>query len=51
MLKHNLLHWESKMKQPLWIEPADWNKVTAMIYEDLMNNRPVRAKEPKDLKK
>lgn len=51
VLKNKLGQWESEMKQPIWIEPAGWNTVTRMIYEDLMNNRPIRAKEPGDLKK
>ncbi len=49
-LQAGLAQWESKMKQPIWLEPADWNMVTRMIYEDLMHNNPIRAKEPKDLK-
>lgn len=50
-LNNSLQQWEKELKQPIWTEPADWNKVTKMIYEDLMNNRPVRAKEPADLKR
>jgi arylsulfatase A-like enzyme len=43
--------WENNMKMPIWKEPGSWNTVTRMIYEDLMNNRPVRVKEPADLHK
>jgi len=50
-LDNQLITWEKKLVNPIWTEPADWNKVTYMIYEDLMNNRPVRAKSPSDLKK
>ncbi len=50
-LSGKLQDWEKLLQRPAWKEPEDWNKVTRMIYEDLMNNRPVRAKEPKDLKK
>jgi len=50
-LKNQLSQWETSMKKPIWTEPAAWNTVTRMIYEDLMNNRSIRAKEPKDLKK
>jgi arylsulfatase A-like enzyme len=50
-LQHKLMMWEAKMNRPIWLEPTTWNTVTTMIYQDLMNNRPIRVKEPKDLKK
>lgn len=50
-LNDKLLQWETIVKTPIWTEPAAWNTVTRMIYEDLMNNRPIRAKSPEDLNK
>jgi arylsulfatase A-like enzyme len=50
-LNKNLEQWETDLKRPIWIEPEGWNKVTRMIYEDLMNNKLIRAKAPEDLKK
>ncbi len=50
LLTEKLNRWETHLKKPVWIEPEDWNTVTRMIYEDLMNNRHVRAKTPSDLK-
>jgi arylsulfatase A-like enzyme len=50
VLNDKLNQWEVNLKQPVWIEPEDWNTVTRMIYEDLMNNKSIRAKAPEDLK-
>jgi arylsulfatase A-like enzyme len=50
-LNAQLEQWESTLQKPIWTEPEGWNKVTRMIYEDLMNNQPIRAKAPEDLKK
>jgi len=50
LLQSKLKAWETQLKMPIWIEPANWNTVTRMIGEDLMNNRPIRVKEPGDLK-
>lgn len=51
LLNNKLLQWESTLMKPIWTEPKDWNTVTHMIYEDLMNNRPIRVKSPENLKK
>ena len=44
-----LSSWENTLIDPNWIENKNWNIVTEMIYEDLMNNRDIRAVSPKDL--
>ena len=44
-----LSSWENTLIDPNWIENKNWNIVTEMIYEDLMNNRDIRAISPKDL--
>jgi hypothetical protein len=51
LLDDTLNHWETNLKKPIWIEPEDWNTVTEMIYEDLMNNKPIRVQVPADLNK
>lgn len=50
-LNDKLEHWEVNLKKPIWIEPEDWNKVTWMIYEDLMNNKSTRVQAPTELNK
>lgn len=50
LLNEKLNQWELNVQKPIWIEPEDWNTVTRMIYEDLMNNKPVRVQTPEDLK-
>ena len=48
-LLKKLSNWEKKLKNPNWIENKNWNVITKMIYEDLMNNKKIRAFSPKDL--
>jgi len=48
-LLKKLSNWEKKLKNPNWIENKNWNVITEMIYEDLMNNKKIRAFSPKDL--
>ncbi|MEJ7827011.1 MAG: sulfatase-like hydrolase/transferase [Segetibacter sp.] len=48
-LDKNLQNWERELKSPIWLEPKVWNKVTHIIYEDLMKNKTPRAKHPSDL--
>tara|TARA_B110000240_G_C13497453_1_gene452316 strand:+ start:670 stop:2049 length:1380 start_codon:yes stop_codon:yes gene_type:complete len=48
-LLKKLSNWEKKLKNPNWIENKNWNIITEMIYEDLMNNKKIRAFSPKDL--
>lgn len=43
--------WEKNLLPPAWVEPDDWNEVTRMIHEDYFFNRPVRVKNPEQLKK
>ena len=51
LLEDKLNHWETNLKKPIWIEHEDRNTVTEMIYEDLMNNKPIRVQVPADLNK
>jgi len=48
-LLNKLNNWEKKLIKPNWIENKNWNIVTEMIYQDLMNNEEIRAYSPKDL--
>jgi len=48
-LLKKLSNWEKNLKIPNWIENKNWNVITEMIYEDLMNNKKIRAFSPKDL--
>ena len=48
-LLNKLNDWEKKLIKPNWIENKNWNIVTEMIYQDLMNNEEIRAYSPKDL--
>jgi arylsulfatase A-like enzyme len=50
-LTKKLMEWEAGLMKPIWTEPEDWNRVTYMIYEDLMQNRPIRVKAPDQLKR
>jgi hypothetical protein len=50
-LNTELENWEKETIAPLWTEGAAWDTVTWMIHQDLMLNRPVRAKDPGQLKK
>jgi arylsulfatase A-like enzyme len=45
-----LKNWETKTIAPLWTEGAQWDTITWMIHQDLMLNRPLRAKDPGQLK-
>ena len=49
-LENELKSWEGQMISPLWTEGAVWDTITYMIHEDLMLNRPVRVKDPGQLK-
>lgn len=44
-----LKQWEDGLMEPLWTEGATWDTITWMIHQDLMLNRPVRVKEPRQL--
>jgi len=50
-LSSELENWEKETIEPLWTEGAAWDTITWMIHQDLMQNRPVRAKDPGQLKK
>ena len=50
-LRKELEHWEEGLVKPLWTEGTDWDKVTLEVHRDLMNNRPIRFKNPWDMKK
>jgi len=43
---HELKLWESKMKEPLWIEGKSWMDVTYNIHKQLMQNEEVLHKSP-----
>ena len=44
-----LENWEKNLMEPLWTEGATWDTITWMIHQDLMNNNPVRFKNPEQL--
>ena len=50
-LRKELEQWEEGLMQPLWTEGTEWDKVTLEVHRDLMNNRPIRFKNPWDMKK
>jgi len=50
-LNTELENWEKETIEPLWTEGAAWDTITRMIHQDLMLNRPERAKDPGQLKK
>lgn len=50
MMTEALKTWESDMKDPLWIEPEDWNKVTMEIHSALIENREPHYKDPGAMK-
>lgn len=50
-LNKELKNWEKGLIKPLWTEGEDWDKVTFEVHRDLMNNQPVRFKNPWDMKK
>lgn len=50
-LQQELKNWEKELIQPLWGEGEAWDKVTFEVHRDLMNNQPVRFKNPWDMKK
>lgn len=49
-LRKSLSEWELSLKDPLWVEPEEWNIVTKLIYRDLMLNNVPTVKKPGDLK-
>jgi arylsulfatase A-like enzyme len=49
MLK-KMRQWESELIAPLWTEGAAWDTVTWLIHQDYFNNRPVRVKNPGQLR-
>lgn len=48
-LTQQFLTWEKDKMKPSWTEGATWDTITLMIHDDLMNNREVRVREPKEL--
>ena len=50
-MKKELDNWELDKMKPIWTEGKTWDTITLMIHDDLMNNRPVRVKDPADLEK
>ncbi|WP_020570815.1 sulfatase-like hydrolase/transferase [Neolewinella persica] len=48
-LQRMLRNWEADLKEPIWTEGERWNEVTRHIYERLMTNEPVLAKNPGQL--
>ena len=39
------------MKNPLWLEPENWNKVVFLMHDDMLNNRPIKVYNPSQLNK
>ncbi len=50
-INSEIVRWETSLMDPLWTEGAVWDTITWMIHQDLMLNRPVRAKGPGQLKR
>lgn len=48
-LSQQFVNWEKDKMKPIWTEGATWDTITLMIHDDLMNNREVRVREPKEL--
>jgi len=48
-LKQQFLQWEKDKRNPIWTEGAIWDTITLMIHDDLMNNKEVRVRDPKEL--
>ncbi|MCU4157766.1 sulfatase-like hydrolase/transferase [Carboxylicivirga sp. A043] len=42
--------YDHQMLAPLWTEGHTWDTITWMIHEDLMLNKDVRVKEPRELR-
>ena len=51
LLQQALLNWEKDKMQPIWTEGKDWDTVTLMIHDDLMQNRKPRVRNLEELKK
>lgn len=43
--------WGKEMKDPLWLEPENWNKVVFLMHDDMLNNRPIKVYNPSQLNK
>jgi len=50
LLKKKLLDWEKDKTKPLWTEGKDWDTITLMIHDDLLNNRKTRVHALNELK-
>lgn len=50
-IKKAMADWESQLISPLWTESEEWKNVSWMIHEDLYHNRPVRVKNPNQLRR
>lgn len=48
-LSQQFVNWEKDKMKPIWTEGVTWDTITLMIHDDLMNNREVRVREPKEL--
>lgn len=48
-LTQHFLQWEKDKRKPIWTEGATWDTITLMIHDDLMNNKEVRVRDPKEL--
>ena len=49
-VKNALENWEKDKEEPGWYEDENWNRVNYEIHKDLMNNRPVKFKNPNQMK-
>ncbi|MFB9052728.1 sulfatase-like hydrolase/transferase [Formosa undariae] len=50
LLQRELINWESKLMDPLWVEDRNWMDVTSHIHKRLMQNKPVLYSNPKKMK-
>ncbi|UMB52601.1 sulfatase-like hydrolase/transferase [Lutibacter sp. A64] len=50
LLQNELINWESKMMNPLWVEDRSWMDVTSHIHKRLMQNKPVLYSNPVKMK-
>ncbi|MFH4969444.1 sulfatase-like hydrolase/transferase [Gaetbulibacter sp. M240] len=48
LLKNNLQTWESQMEAPKWDEGKAWMDVTYHIHKQLMQNKKVKYKSPRE---
>ncbi|MFY7899642.1 MAG: sulfatase-like hydrolase/transferase [Chitinophagaceae bacterium] len=50
-LKAKLIEWEKDKIKPLWTEGKDWDTITLMIHDDLLQNKKPRVRNIEELKR